>query len=173
MKVTKEGWRPGMTGRLNKAQIEQRRDYVMAMLLRGHTLRRIAANVGVSHPTVIKDRDARLKQLAKNNPAPQQYRELQIARLNRLLRVAMPLALGRSEEVDSNGIVLARPVPPDPVMLDRALRIIDKLNALYGLDSRDVINVNVETPQFLRYTEISTPAGEQVSLPEDYDDEPA
>ena len=129
---------------LNEAQREERRDQVMSLLLRGETLRSVAGQLHVSHRTVLKDRDARLKQLAKDNPAPLHYREIQVSRLERMLQVAMPLALGRDEEVDADGIVTAPPMAPDPIFFDRAIRIIERLSVLYGLDSQDVINVNVQ-----------------------------
>ena len=128
----------------NRAQIEARRDSVLELLLEGASVREVARRIGISHTQIRRDRDARLTAIAKTNPAPERYRQLQVLRAERLLRTCMPLALGREEVTNADGAVVAAAVPPDWQAFDRVLRCIEVLSRLYGIDAQDTVSVNVQ-----------------------------
>ena len=100
-----------------KVQREDRREKVMELAFAGYSLRRIASEIGVSHVTVSRDIEARLKTAAEASPDTRKYRELHRLRLNRLMTAWWRKALH------------------DPDALGNVLRILDREAKLLGLDA--------------------------------------
>ena len=103
--------------RTTAAQVEARRDQVMAMVLAGGTVREIGRALGVHYATVARDVEARLHAMASECPNTAKYREIHRQRINDLLKHWWPRA--RSE----------------PAALDRVIRLLEREARLLGLDA--------------------------------------
>ncbi len=94
-----------MTTRQKTAQIEERRDEVMRLMLGGAN-HQIVRQTGISHGTVQRDINARLEGAAVQCPDTTQYRQLQRERLNQMLVKLWPLAMAKVPDLSAIAIIL-------------------------------------------------------------------
>lgn len=134
----------GITGRKRELTstrtlkiIEQR--YTIAALRRdGHSVKEIADTVGLSTMTVSE----RLKEclnlaIKETNETSEESRQLQLERLDQLLRVYTPLATETHQETVIDRLTGLQTVvirPPDPVYAALMLRIEERRSKLLALD---------------------------------------
>lgn len=103
----------------SEAQIAERRAQVMKYILAGATMREVAEKVGVALSTVAADKAAALAELAEQERmATKDYRQMEDARLNKILVVVWPAAL-RGE----------------PWAMDKVFQIHERKARLFGYDA--------------------------------------
>lgn len=116
-------------GSAEDARLEDRREKVWALRMRGLSSRQIAKHVEVSHVTVLKDLTIVLDRTrSETNDAVAQHRSLQLSRLERLTEVLMPLA--ESGSLDA---------------IDRLDKIEKRRAALLGLDAPTKVSTEIST----------------------------
>lgn len=102
-----------------KAKLAERRAQVMRYVLAGATVREIAEKLGVSPATVINDKARSLTELAEQEQmAAKDYRQMEDARLNKILVVVWPAAL-----------------KGEPWAMDKVFQIHERKARLFGYDA--------------------------------------
>lgn len=106
-------------GSADEAAIEERRSKAWALRVNGRTYREIGEALSVSHVTAYNDIKAVMERTrSETNDTAEHHRELQLARLERLTAVLMPLAEDGSLEA-----------------IDRLDKLEKRRAALLGLDA--------------------------------------
>lgn len=114
--------------RRSKAQKEAHQLEVMRLTLAGGTTRSIAAQIGISHETIRKDRDEVLERTAREQvDAIAQYRTLMNARYERLWLQWWPKALDGTLEDGTRQ-------EGSPEAFDKLMRLGEAIRKLNGLD---------------------------------------
>lgn len=114
--------------------MEDRRNKVWQFRIAGLSSRKIAAQVGVSHTTVLEDIAAVQDELHRQTlQTAEEYRALELERLDALQVPMWQLAMGRAEVPASNGRPKQEAIPPNIEAARAVLRISDQRAKLLGI----------------------------------------
>jgi len=115
-----------------KVALKVRRQETLRMHMAGMTHQAIADQLGVDRTLITKDIKLQLSEMAKlDQPAADNFRNLQTLRYNRLMLAKWPQALQNDEKA-----------------LEYVLRIMDRLNAIWGIiPQRPQFQVNMDNRQ--------------------------
>lgn len=114
--------------------IEDRRAKVWELRKAGASARKIAAQMGVSHPTILTDIDTVLSRLvAESTSDAEEYRALELERLDSLQAAHWQRALGRPYIPARDGQPEQKAIPPDIRSARLVVKISDQRSKLLGI----------------------------------------
>jgi len=123
---------------VQSVRIIERRYKVMMMRRDGHSIAEIADALNVAESTVRSDEVEVLNRMASEmSETAAENRQLQIQRLDALLKAYMPIARGYTEIVDDPASLSGKRekvYPPDPVMGAMVIKIEERRSKLLALD---------------------------------------
>lgn len=130
-----------------------RADLVLTMYARTMTQDEIAEELGIDQGTVSRMIKTALEDRAKQDPEIRAMaRALMVERLNLMLARWFPLAIGMHVAGNPDGDDSADSVGPDKDAADMALKILDRIGKLQGVDVAPVVGgpTFLVTPETLR-----------------------
>lgn len=120
-----------------RADREERRQQVYMLRRNGASFRDIARQLDITHDTAHKDFQAVMKRvIEENNGTAQEHRELDLARIDRLIQSLAPLLYPTVKPGE-------QAKPPDLKALDRYLRALDHRAKLLGLYAPQQLDTTV------------------------------
>lgn len=139
----------------HEVEVIERKYQIVELRRQGYTVIQIARELNISPPTVSRD----LKDVLNNTvrlyqESTEESRQLQIERLDKLLKVYIPYAEEPHTEIrqDMNGNDVFVQVPPNPVYAALVLKIEERRAKLMALDKPE--NKNDEVSAIREYVGI-------------------